>query len=244
MMMWRIGEWCNWQHAALWMPRIWFEPRLPSCERDGHPRLSVRNAFRPYGPARLRGGREATPLADVLVEGSTYRRGILKERLYAEGLKTRRCEMCGQGETWNGRRMSLILDHVNGVHDDNRLDNLRVVCPNCAATLETHCGKQLRVSRPPRACPCCGHTFVPGRARQRFCSQACGSRGAPGERRRGAVGLRRVERPPLDELRARIEVEGYTAVAVELGVSDNAVRKWFRSAGDEPPRRYVRRRGA
>ena len=49
----------------------------------------------------------------------------------------RRCELCGQTESWRGRTMALILDHVNGVPTDNRLENLRIVCPNCAATLDT-----------------------------------------------------------------------------------------------------------
>ena len=40
---------------------------------------------------------------------------------------------------WTGKKMSLILDHINGKHNDNRIDNLRIVCPNCNATLETHC---------------------------------------------------------------------------------------------------------
>lgn len=52
------------------------------------------------------------------------------------------CELCGQDEIWHGRRMSLILDHVNGVRDGNRIENLNIVCPNCAATLPTHCGKK------------------------------------------------------------------------------------------------------
>jgi hypothetical protein len=59
--------------------------------------------------------RSVRPLAQVLVEHSTFNRGHLKRRLYAEGLKERRCEMCGQGEEWHGRQMSLILDHINGV---------------------------------------------------------------------------------------------------------------------------------
>ena len=39
--------------------------------------------------------------------------------------------------------MALILDHINGVATDNRLENLQIVCPNCAATLDTHCGRNL-----------------------------------------------------------------------------------------------------
>src|SRR4051794_10556227 len=67
--------------------------------------------FDPY--ARHRGTR--TPLrsmADVLVENSTYSRGNLKARLFREGYKSRCCELCGQGEDWHGRKMSLILDHI------------------------------------------------------------------------------------------------------------------------------------
>ncbi len=84
------------------------------------------------------------PLNEILVTGSTYNRGHLKSRLYKEELKERKCELCGQGEEWNGKKMSLILDHINGVHNDNRLENLRIVCPNCNATLDTHCGKNIK----------------------------------------------------------------------------------------------------
>ena len=80
----------------------------------------------------------------VLVENSSYSRSSLKKRLYEEGIKARICEMCGQDENWNGMKISLILDHINGVYNDNRLENLRIVCPNCNAGLETHCGKNKR----------------------------------------------------------------------------------------------------
>ena len=69
--------------------------------------------FDPY--ARQRGPRTARriPLAEVMVENSSFNRGHLKNRLYEEGLKERRCELCGRGELWNGRLISLILDHIN-----------------------------------------------------------------------------------------------------------------------------------
>jgi predicted RNA-binding Zn-ribbon protein involved in translation (DUF1610 family) len=81
-------------------------------------------------------------LKNILIENSTYNNTVsLKNRLYKEGLKKCKCEECGQGEIWKGKKMSLILDHKNGIHNDNRFENLRIICPNCNATLETHCGK-------------------------------------------------------------------------------------------------------
>ena len=79
------------------------------------------------------------PLVNILTENSTYQTNSLKNRLYKEGLKNHFCELCGQNEIWNGAKMSLILDHINGVNNDNRIENLRIVCPNCNATLPTHC---------------------------------------------------------------------------------------------------------
>ena len=71
--------------------------------------------------ARRSPPRTAKPLDEILVEGSTYARANLKSRLYREGLKTPICELCGTGEMWRGRPMvAMILDHINGVRDDNR----------------------------------------------------------------------------------------------------------------------------
>ena len=166
----------------------------------------------------------------MLVERSSYPRQSVKRRLLAAGLKEPVCELCGQGEMWQGKPMSMILDHVNGVRDDHRLENLRMVCPNCAATLDTHCGRRNRVQRAKRRCLHCDKEFIPGYASQRYCSQPCGVRwdrsvlrGRPGPN-----SPRKVERPPYEQLLGEIKATSYSAVGRKYGVSGNAVRKWVR----------------
>jgi hypothetical protein len=179
-----------------------------------------------FDPNACRGRpRGSMQLAEILVEHSTYKRTHLKERLYGERLKPRRCEMCGQGEVWHGRRMSLILDHVNGIADDNRLENLRIVCPNCAATLDTHCGRNSRLG--PRSCELCGSEFQPRFSRQRFCSGNCGSRAPKPFRGTPRPERRKVPRPSYEQLLAEVRADGFLATGRRYGVSDNAIRKWI-----------------
>lgn len=123
--------------------------------------------------------------------------------------------------------MSLILDHINGVHDDNRLENLRILCPNCNATLDTHCGRQNRIPVGPRECELCRTSFMPGYPKQRFCSVSCGRRARGSHAPR--PGRRKVARPTLKQLRTDLQSMSYLAVGRMYGVSDTAVRKWIRS---------------
>jgi len=69
--------------------------------------------FDPAAAARAGLNRLSQPIEEILVPHSSYSRGKLKQRLFAEGFKERRCEMCGQDENWRGSQMSLILDHIN-----------------------------------------------------------------------------------------------------------------------------------
>jgi hypothetical protein len=186
--------------------------------------------FDPYAASRARRSARI-PLVEILVEGSTYHRGKLKERLFEEGLKQRRCELCGLGEIWHGRRFSLILDHINGVSNDNRIENLRIVCPNCAATLDTHCGRKLRLSE--RECALCGTSFLPRYASHRYCSTWCGQRHDRPELRGPRPEARKVERPPIQQLIAEVEAMGYCTVGRKYGVSGNAIRKWLRAYEQE-----------
>jgi hypothetical protein len=92
------------------------------------------------------GDKKEKTLQHYLVKGKhlTINGNRFKEKLYKAGLKERKCEMCGQGEIWMGKKISLILDHIDGDRQNNLLDNLRIVCPNCNASLPTHCGRNIK----------------------------------------------------------------------------------------------------
>ena len=81
------------------------------------------------------------PLVDILVENSSYNRTELKKRLVSEGLLEYVCGECENSGIWNGKKLSLQLEHKNGVHDDNRLENLIFLCPNCHSQTDTYAGK-------------------------------------------------------------------------------------------------------
>lgn len=80
-------------------------------------------------------------IEDILVEGSGYNSSRLKKRLVKEGLKEDTCEECGGGNSWNNKPLVIQLDHINGVHSDNRIDNLRLLCPNCHSQTDTFTSK-------------------------------------------------------------------------------------------------------
>ena len=81
-------------------------------------------------------------MEEILVENSTYV-GIerLKARLVNEGLLEYCCEQCGNTGEWLGKKLVLQLDHINGIHNDHRLENLRFLCPNCHSVTDTYAGK-------------------------------------------------------------------------------------------------------
>lgn len=81
------------------------------------------------------------PLDEILIEGSSYNRYNLKHRLLEGGLLKEECYICGQPPTWNKNPLALQLDHINGINNDNRIENLRILCPNCHTQTPTFSGK-------------------------------------------------------------------------------------------------------
>ena len=103
------------------------------------------------GCGHLRGKSHAwarkRPLTEILKERSPHTTSSsLKKRLYRESLLEARCARCRLTE-WNGEPLSLHLDHINGDSRDNRLENLRVLCPNCHSQTPTYCGRNKKRRR-------------------------------------------------------------------------------------------------
>ena len=176
------------------------------------------------GQAHLAGRPHVTkntiPLEQVLVEDSTYCNSVkLRRRLIRAGLLEDRCAECGQGPSWNGRPLTLQLDHVNGHHRDNRIENLRILCPNChAQTLSFTSKSPGRYSRhlSPPTCVCGARVSLRGRR--------CGPCAAVERGRK----LRKITWPDIEELRHMVAETSYEAVGRKLGVTGNAVRKHLR----------------
>jgi 5-methylcytosine-specific restriction endonuclease McrA len=152
------------------------------------------------------------PLDSILIEHSTYTNNPnLKRRLVRAGLLEKKCAVCGI-ENWCGKPISLQLDHANGIHNDNRSENIRLLCPNCHSQTPTFCRRKRK--SPKLVCPVCGDSKSKVGRQCATCA---------------AKALEKIEWPSVEELLAEIERNSYVAVAAQLGVTDNAVRRRLRT---------------
>lgn len=83
-------------------------------------------------------------LKNILVKNSHFQSYKLKKRLFDAKIKPKHCEECGWRKQTKDGRLPLELDHINGDSKDNRLENLRVLCPNCHSLKPTHRGRNIK----------------------------------------------------------------------------------------------------
>ena len=165
-------------------------------------------------------------LSEIMVKDSQYPRNHLKTRLIIEKILHNSCSICGQGPLWNNKPLSLQLDHINGVSNDCRKENLRLLCPNCHTQTDTH-SKRTFVLKAKCYCVMCGTKIN----RSKRCVKCSGKM------------ARKVLRPSKEELFKLVWETPTTKIAKQYGVSDKAVAKWCKIYGiTKPQQGYWRKR--
>lgn len=187
------------------------------------------------GPHSAKGKRahNRRNLEQVLVSGKTKRTEthVLRRCLLEFGTLSQ-CAVCGNPSTWQGKSLTLQIDHSNGDWSDDRVENLRFLCPNCHSQQPT----SIRQKQQPTTRPCaalCGVRFkvLKLSSSKKFCSLSCRSSSQRGK-------LKAVW-PDNETLKKLLWERPATLVAKELGVSSVAVKKWCKRRGIEtPPRGY------
>ena len=89
-------------------------------------------------------GNKKLTAEDLLIENCTHNRRSLKRYIIQHNLIPYKCAICGNTGEWNNKPLTLTLDHINGINDDNRLENLQFVCPNCDSQQDTYGSKNLK----------------------------------------------------------------------------------------------------
>lgn len=77
---------------------------------------------------------------ELFIEQCNVPRGVVKKR-YLEILNNYACVSCNNNGHYNNKPLTLQMDHINGINNDNRLENLRLLCPNCHTQTTTYCSK-------------------------------------------------------------------------------------------------------
>lgn len=169
------------------------------------------------------------PLEEILKKGTKYNSSDLKRRLIKEGILENKCVDCGNIGEWNGKPLTLQLDHINGDHDDNCLENLAVRCPNCHTQTDNYGSKNKAYQKDGFRDKHKLHKLEPKKeykcldCNAEICRDA--TRCDPCYRKT----LRKVDRPSYEQLKTDLEEMTCVATAKKYGVTDNAIRKWLKN---------------
>ena len=169
---------------------------------------------------------------EIFQEDSTVARCVVKRRILQKNLIPYECAICGNKGEWMGKKLTLILDHINGISNDHRLHNLRFVCPNCDNQLDTYCGRNKQNTDNKRykqikVCKKCGK---PVSNRATFCKECY------------TADLIRNSKIIEKERLENLLLSGVSRVKIGemFGVSETTVRKWCKKYKIDLQRREER----
>jgi hypothetical protein len=162
--------------------------------------------------------RNIRSLEEILQKYTAYSSSTLRKRLIAGGLLKNQCSECGTLPIWRNKPLTLQLDHLNGDPFDNRLANLRILCPDCHAQTETFKGGKLRGRYTTSPCVDCGVRLPHSKSTR--CWQ-CYKKQRP----------TRVAWPDPNVLAAEVLATSYKEVANRLHVSPVGIRRYLARVG-------------
>ena len=158
----------------------------------------------------------STSISEYLSNRVKITSGKLRIKLLTEGLKENKCEICGITK-WLGNPIVCQLHHIDGNNQNNNLENLQILCPNCHSQTENYCGSA-NVNKTKYYCKDCGKEINKGSVYCTICSYKH---------------TRKVKDRPSKEklLQDFKELKSFVKIGAKYGVSDNAIRKWFIQVG-------------
>lgn len=157
-----------------------------------------------------------------LIENSSKNRYHLKTYLTKFGLLDYRCNKCNNSGTWMNESITLQLEHINGISNDNRLENLCFLCPNCHSQTSSYAGRN---NKNISLCDC----KRPKNKSSKICSEC---------NRKSDIHYK-IKWPDAEYFASELWKFPTTKIAKELGVSDKAVEKHIKKLGlSKPPRGY------
>lgn len=162
------------------------------------------------------------PLENILIANSTYSNGVvLKKKLIKGGLLENKCYICELLPIWNNKPLILHLDHINGIHNDNSIKNLRMVCPNCHTQTATFGRKDRNGGN---KCEKCNIKILKKSKKCRGCQSKDSAISNMD------IGTKIIW-PTNEELVSMVKMYGFAESGRMLGVRDNSIRKRLKRRG-------------
>ncbi len=165
------------------------------------------------GRARTYNNPKATNIQDYLDNKIKIASDKLKKKLIKEGLKENKCEICGLTE-WREKPIICQLHHIDGNHNNNSLDNLQILCPNCHSQTDNYCG-QANKNNKKNYCKDCGKEISRKATYCTMCSRKYNTQ------------ISKI--PPKEQLIQDFkDTPVFTRIGEKYEVTDCTIQKWFK----------------